>query len=209
MIPQTPAWARKPVGADIQNSPPVGDRPVGQLAPRDRRRSARSAAPDAMTLARTVTPRRSRAFTSACAAPADRSSRLRASCAVQTVQRSPRCPHRLRSPGLDRAPVACEAGRVDRRPAQGSGAIDQQVDAVGLPEVSPANRRAVVHHVSDGRIGPAVEQEAERRLDCERVKRPSAVATRRNTVAFMSRPGTMASMSAPCARRKSATSSPL
>jgi YD repeat-containing protein len=27
-----------------------GDRPVGQLAPRDRRRSARSAAPDAMTL---------------------------------------------------------------------------------------------------------------------------------------------------------------
>jgi len=34
---------------------------------------------------------------------------------------------------------------------------DQQVDAVALPEVAgPANRRAVVHLVADGRIGPAV-----------------------------------------------------
>ena len=46
------------------------------------------------------------------------------------------------------------------------GAIDQEVDAAALSKVAgPANRRAVVHLVADGRIGPAVAQEADRRLD--------------------------------------------
>src|SRR6202011_2509261 len=46
------------------------------------------------------------------------------------------------------------------------GAIDQQIHAVALLEVAgPADRRAVVYLVADGRIGPPVEQEADRRLD--------------------------------------------
>lgn len=88
-------------------------------------------------------------------------------CAVQTVQRRPAvliaC---VRETWIVRQQRAKPVGSIAANRVMDLGAIDQQVDVVALPEVAgPANRRAVLYLVADGRIGPAVEQEADRRLN--------------------------------------------
>ena len=88
-------------------------------------------------------------------------------CAVQTVQRRPAvfiaC---VRQAWIVRQQHANPVGSIAADRVMDPGTIDQQVDAVAPPEVpGPANRCAVVHLVADSRIGPAVEQEADRRLD--------------------------------------------
>jgi hypothetical protein len=72
-------------------------------------------------------------------------------CAVQTVQRRPAvliaC---VRQAWIVRQQRAKPVGSIAADRVMDPGAIDQQVDAVALPEVAgPANRRAVVHLVAE------------------------------------------------------------
>jgi hypothetical protein len=160
-----------------------GDRPVGQLAPRDRRRSARSVAPDAMTLARTVTPRRSRAFTSAwcctsrsiisvpCVnAPCRRCSGVPPSSSL-AFARPGSCASSVRSRSGRSQPTASWIPARSIRRSTLPLCLKWQVQPIGVLWYTSSRMAGSAPRSSKKRIAVSI---------CERVKRPSAVATRCN-----------------------------